>query len=368
MEKMKRFIDCYIPTETCNFRCHYCYVSQLRTFNNKLVDFKYPPEIIRKALSKKRLGGTCLFNFCAGGETLLAEKVVDVVKALLEEGHYVMVVTNGTLSKRFDEFMKFDPELLKRLFFKFSFHYLELVKRNLMDTYFENVYKVRDSAASFTIELTPSDELIPYIDEVKKVCMERLGALCHVTIARDERTDDVGVLSKHSFEEYKKIWGVFDSALFDFKATIFYKKRKEFCYAGDWCMYVNLGTGLMKQCYWNKDLDNIYDNIDKPLNFKAVGHACCLPHCWAGHAFLTLGAIPELDTVTYAQIRNRTDTSGRTWLKPEMEEFMSQKLKYDNEEYPFMKKQAINIENGIEYAEKIPEKVSRRLKNHNEVG
>ena len=47
--------------------------------------------------------GFVLINLCAGGETLLGETILPVVKALLEEGHYVMVVTNGTMTKRFDE-------------------------------------------------------------------------------------------------------------------------------------------------------------------------------------------------------------------------------------------------------------------------
>lgn len=364
MEKLKRFLDCYIPTETCNLRCHYCYISQMRGFNNKLAKFACSPEKIRKALSKERLGGTCLINFCAGGETLLEEDVIKVLKALLEEGHYLMVVTNGTLTQRFDEILQFDSALLKRLFFKFSFHYFELVKRGLMETYFNNVKKVRDSESSFTIELTPNDELIPYIDDVKKVCMENLGTLCHVTIARDERTKDVGVLSKYSFENYKKIWGTFNSALFDFKASIFYKKRKEFCYAGDWSLYINLGTGDVKQCYWGKDLGNIYENIDKPINYRAIGNKCNLPHCWAGHAFLTLGNIPDLDTVTYAETRNRVDNEGRTWLKPEMAKFMSQKLKDNNDEYSFIRKGQIDLESDAEYIRDIPKKIANKIKNN----
>ena len=100
MHTLKRFIDCYIETETCNLRCHYCYITQKRRFNNKLVKFKHTPQEIRKALSKERLGGTCLFNLCAGGETLLVAEILDVVMELLAEGHYVMIVTNGVLTKR----------------------------------------------------------------------------------------------------------------------------------------------------------------------------------------------------------------------------------------------------------------------------
>ena len=38
--QIKRFIDCYVSTETCNLRCKYCYIAQQRKYNNKL--FKYP--------------------------------------------------------------------------------------------------------------------------------------------------------------------------------------------------------------------------------------------------------------------------------------------------------------------------------------
>ena len=83
--------------------------------------FKHTPQEIRKALSKERLGGTCLFNLCAGGETLLVAEILDVVMELLAEGHYVMIVTNGVLTKRFEEFVKFDPSLLKNCSLNFLF-------------------------------------------------------------------------------------------------------------------------------------------------------------------------------------------------------------------------------------------------------
>ena len=119
MDKMKRFIDCYIPTETCNLRCHYCYIAQKRKFNNQLASFPRSVKEIASALSRERLGGTCLLNLCAGGETLLSDEVLPLAKALLEEGHYVMIVTNGTVSKRFREITQWPSELRSRLFFCF---------------------------------------------------------------------------------------------------------------------------------------------------------------------------------------------------------------------------------------------------------
>ena len=38
------------------------------------------------------------------------------------------------------------------------------------------------------------------------------------------------------------------------------------------------------------------------------------------HAFLTLGVIPELETPTYADIRNRVCEDGREWLSKEVKD------------------------------------------------
>lgn len=338
MEKIKRFVDCYIATETCNLQCHYCYIAQLKKFNNKLVSFPYPTEHIRKALSKERLGGVCLFNFCAGGETLLSPEVLPLARELIKEGHYVGIVTNGTVSKRFDEIQTWGKEELAHLFFKFSFHYLELKKRGWLDRYFENVNKAKNAGASFTVEITPSDELIPYIDEVKAICMEKVGALCHVTIARDDRTNGINHLSQHDFEDYKKIWGQFDSELFRFKSDIFYVKRKEFCYAGDWSIYVNLTSGDVYKCNCGHIIDNIYRDINAPIHFEPVGYSCSLAHCYNGHAWLAFGDIPELKSTLYADERNRICGDGSEWLQPEMKEIMSSKLYESNQEYSKLRK------------------------------
>ena len=330
METIKKFIDCYIPTETCNFQCHYCYIALQQKFNNKMVHFSHSKEEIRSALSKERLGGTCLLNFCAGGETLLSDEVLPIVHELLLEGHYLMIVTNGSITKRFQEITAWDEELKKRLFIKFSFHYLELKRLDFLEKYFSNVELMKKSGVSFTVELTPSDELIPYIDEIKKICMNNLGSLCHVTVARDDRTNGIELLSKHSFEEYKSIWGTFNSKLFEFKTEIFYKKRKEFCYAGEWSANLNLETGDITQCYCGKKLDNIYANIEEPIYFEPVGYNCGIAHCYNGHVFLALGDIPTLDAPTYAEERNRICEDGSEWLFPDMKEFMSHKLCENN--------------------------------------
>lgn len=329
MDKMKRFIECYIPIESCNLRCSYCYVTQRDKFENMLITKEHNLDEFRKAFDCKRWGGRCLVNLCANGETLLIEDIVPVIKILLEAGHYVSVVTNGTVTPKFEEISKLPEELKRHLFIKFSFHYMEMRRLKILDRFCCNVNLMRSSGVSITVELTPHDELVPYIDEIKKVCLDNFGALCHITITRDESTANFAHLSKFSYEEYKKIWGVFDSELFDFKKKWFYIKPKGFCYMGEFGIALNLISGDYAQCYPGKKKGNIFD-IKKSIKLLAMGNACPAPHCWNCHSFFSLGCMPAIgDAPFYANVRNRVCADGTEWLQPEVKEFFSQKL-YDN--------------------------------------
>ncbi|MDE5802954.1 MAG: radical SAM protein [Lachnospiraceae bacterium] len=342
MDKLKRYVECYIPITTCNLQCHYCYITRQNKWKNEIIPIEHTPNEVARGLSKKRLGGKCLINMCAGGETLLCPDLVKYVKALLEEGHYVMVVTNGTIDKAFTEFTTLSKELLRHLIFKFSYHYLEHHRLGVTDRFFGNIKKMREAGCSFTLEITPNDELIPHIPEIKEEVKRYLGALCHITIARNDVEPSIPILTELSDEEFYETWGQFDSNLFNFKKEIFGKYQGGFCYAGEWSVYVHLGTGVMTQCYSGRVLDNIYENQDRPLHFEAVGNRCNTPHCYNGHAFLALGDIPELETPTYAQLRDRQDADGNNWLNEEAKSFLSCKLSESNKEYSKIKKWMVN--------------------------
>ncbi len=345
MDKIKRYLECYIPITTCNLKCHYCYITKQNKWGNEVVPIGHAPEEVRKALSKERLGGTCLINMCGGGETLLCPDLLPVVRALLEEGHYIMLVTNGTVTKVLKEFAALPGELLNHLIFKFSYHYLELKRIGQTQMFFDNIKMMRAAGCSFTLEITPNDELIEHIPAVKEEVQQYLSVLCHITIARNDILPQIPILTELSDEEFYKTWEQFDSNLMNFKRTIFGKKQTGFCYAGDWSVYVNLKSGDMTKCYGGGELDNIYANPDKPLHFEAVGNKCPLAHCYNGHAFLALGDIPELETPTYASLRNRRDADGNTWLTEEMEQFLSGKLSDSNKEYSKLKKWSTNRKN-----------------------
>ena len=102
MEKIKRLILAVIPNQKCNLKCDYCYISQLANWED-CGKMKYKPKYIAQCLSKDRLGGTALINLTGNGETMLQEGIVEIIRYLLEEGHYVEVVTHGTIKKRMEE-------------------------------------------------------------------------------------------------------------------------------------------------------------------------------------------------------------------------------------------------------------------------
>lgn len=345
MDKLMRYVDVYVPVEACTLRCHYCYITTHRLFSAKLPKFKYSPAHVRKALSKQRMGGVCFFSFCGGGETLLPPEMPKYFLELLIEGHYVGVVTNGTIDRAFDEILEYPKELVKRMFFKFSYHHLELKKRNLQTRFFENVRRIKSAGAAITVEITPDDKLIPYIGEIKSICEKEVGAWPHVSVARDEREMSVlPILTNMSRDEYIKVWSTFDSELFRFKMSVFGRRQPYFCHAGDWSFNLDLGSGNMRQCYFSLYTQNIFENVEASINFKAIGHHCLEPHCHNAHVFLGYGDMPEINDTTYAKERNRICSDGSEWLNSEFKAIMSQRLCDNHRPYSAIKKALIDIE------------------------
>ena len=56
MRKIKRLINCVLPLTMCNFKCHYCYLSQEKAFNKNIPKLKYDLDTIQKVLRIERLG------------------------------------------------------------------------------------------------------------------------------------------------------------------------------------------------------------------------------------------------------------------------------------------------------------------------
>lgn len=352
MDKIKKIITCLVPVHACNFRCSYCYLSHHpkdNAYGHGIKNFVESPERIANFFSIERTGGISYFNLCAAGETMLHPQIIELVSELTKKGHYVDIVTNGTISKAIDNLtIQLNDEQKKHLFIKLSFHYLELISKKMMDKYIDNVNKIKQNGISYTIEITPHDELIPYIDEIKEFSMNHFGAWPHITVGRNEGTKEIELLTKLSREEYYKTWSVFDSPLFDFKFSIFNEKRCEFCYAGLWSISVNLEDGYYNQCYRGERLGNI-KNLEDEIKLLPIGE-CREPHCFNGHMFLAFGDIPGIgDQFVYADERDRIDEKGCHWLQKEVIDFFSTKLYDSNEELSFQEKKQVMTKNRVYY-------------------
>ena len=366
MNKPKRMILCDFPNNACNLRCEYCYITQLPDWARMREKRKYSNETIIKGLSAKRLGGPCIINLTGTGETMLEPGLVELCEGLVKEGHFIEVVTNLTLRKVIDKFINLPSEIQKHIEFKVSFHYMEHIQRNTLDSFFENLELVQNSDISFALELMPYDRLVPEIDNIIKICEEKTGAKCQVTVGRkNESKSEISLLTSGNKEDFVRNWEVFDSPMFDFKMKLLDVKRKEFCYAGDWTLRVNLYSGEACPCYSQPYRYNIFDNIDKPIDFVAVGNHCAMPFCINGHAHMCLGVIPEYDAPTFEHIRNRTRKDGTEWFSKECKEFFSHKLYESNKEYSLLKKITTNIGwyfRAAFFAIKYPKKIFRRIK------
>lgn len=114
--KIKRLLVINVPIKNCNLKCEYCYISALKENEKGAAKFLYTPEHVGKCLSKERLGGTCIINLTGGGETLIPKEMPQYIYQLLLQGHFLEVVTNGTLTSRFDEIAEFPRNLLEHAF------------------------------------------------------------------------------------------------------------------------------------------------------------------------------------------------------------------------------------------------------------
>jgi hypothetical protein len=99
--------------------------------------------------------------------------------------------------------------------------------------------------------------------------------------------------------------------------------------AGEYSFYIDLLSGNIMKCLRQPVIDNLYNWDEKLLSYSPVGNDCDLPYCYNNHAYLTLGVVPGIKTVSFAEVRDRKTVQGDHWLKPEMFQFMNQKI-HDN--------------------------------------
>lgn len=351
--KYKKFIECLVPGTVCNFKCHYCYVAQLSgTENRSTAKFLYPAEIVGYALRQSRIGGVAYVNICGVGETLLPKEIPEIVEAILKEGHFVNIYTNGTITKAINKLCDLDEELRRRLCFSFSLHWIELKRTGMLNTYFENARKVRSAGCSFVSNIVLDDEYLPFVDEIKFRCQKELGAFPQASFPKKaNRGGNYSSLSKNE-EKLIEIAESFDSPYFRFTQQFYNYNRKKFCYAGAWSFNLNLATGDVYKCYGGRRIQNIFKNLDTPIVNKPVGTHCPCNACGGG-LLLPMGLVPELKVPSYCGVKDRPLAK---WYNSEFREFLSQQLNEGNEQLCGVNKIWIDFS---EYAKELACKILR---------
>ena len=328
MNKADKFVECLVPISHCNLRCEYCYVIQDNNRDSDRPKFRRNPQEIGRALNPARWHAERLFvSFCGAGETFLCKEMTDIVICTLMQGNFVNVTNNGTISPAIEKLINLPDDLSSRLVFAFSFHYNELKKRNLLKNFAENVKKVAVSKASFTVQLNLYDGYLDCLDEIKNFSMENFGALPQIALTRAQQRG-IAIHSSADFETYKNYGAQFNSPMFKFACENFLKSRaKNFCYAGENSWRLDLATGDLKRCYFERAYFNAYDNLDKEIPLKPIGINCRDTYCVNAIHFLALGNIPEINCPSYAQLRDRPEAG---WYKQTMKEALGGKFMPEN--------------------------------------
>ena len=357
---MRRFIECLIPVTACNLKCSYCYIIQEGRRKNEKASFQYPIETIIKGLSRERLGGVSLISITGSGETLIPKELPDIVSGILHEGHFVNITTNGTLTNQFERLLEAANGFCSHLHISFSMHYVELKQRNLLEVFFDNIDRCRAAGCSILLQINLSDEYVPYWEEIKEISKKRTGAYPQVALTRDESNGTYKIMTKTmTDDEYIAKGREMKSPLFEFTCKNFMVKRHEFCYAGLWSAKLNLSTGVMSACYGNGTVQNIFDDISKPIRWAPIGNHCSFKYCFNSSHFMSQGVIPELLPLpSYGELRNRDEAN---WYTPEAKEFLYTQFEETN---PLLSKWEKKKYNLLYYISKINKKrknILRRL-------
>jgi len=317
---MRRFIECLTTNTNCNLKCGYCYLIQQSRRTNKNAVFNYSPEYIGKSLSKHRLGGESLISITASGETLIPKELPYIAKEILKQGHFLNITTNGTLSQQIDNLLAITDGYHSHIHISFSFHYVELRQKNLIDVFFNNIQKVWKSGCSILLQINLVDEYIPFWEEIKQLSLKYVGALPQVALTRREENENFTIFSSKSIDDYIKIGKEMNSPLFDFTCRNFNEKRKEYCHAGLWSGVLNMETGELRGCYNQGFCYNIYKSIEEPIPFTPIGKKCELKYCVNSSHFMSQGIIPSLLPLpSYGELRNREEAH---WYHQEMKNFL----------------------------------------------
>lgn len=301
-KKIQRYVQGTFNTFGCNLDCSYCYL-KMKGIRNIGKSFPYGVEHIAKAMSADRWG-ICYISLTGDGETLLSEEVVDLAYHLLNEGHYLNIINNGTQTQNLEYMCRLlDEDCISRVMLTFSLHYRELQKRGLLEQFFSNIRMMRDRGFTVYIHMVLCDDYYRDCEEIRKFCITETGICPQIGMIRNESDkDNERRVSGYTQEEYYKMADSFHSPYFEMQKFLYEENcSKEYCYAGRLGALLNFTTGVMRQCVANDRPVQVFDDIEKEIDFEEVGFHCNSPWCYCS-TFQIFGMIANKDYPTYSMI------------------------------------------------------------------
>ena len=316
---------CGMGSSLCNMECSYCYVDFTDPKLKHNSSFPHSIDFILRALSPKRLGSYAFFSMCSDGETMLKPGIIELTYGLLEEGHYVGLITNGTVTEKVKQLIAFPELLRKRLLVQNSMHFDELKKKKSFEVYFNNINALRRSGISVNATMPGSDEDVKNIPEIKELFMKNIAFLPMISPIRGEKREEqkgFPLGSKYSWDEYMDVWKNFKSPSIESRRhTLNHIEEK--CYAGMNCGYINLQTGDLLTCVPGRKLGNIYKDImgEFPL-LKEGSYTCPYEFCSHNGFFLSGREINGAVLPTLYEFHNRYDINGNPTFSDEIKKAM----------------------------------------------
>ena len=243
-----------------------------------------------------------------------------LAKAVVVNGHYMNITSNGTFSTGIQNILSYCKEYTSQILFSFSLHYNELQQKKLLDKFVSNVNLVKKFGASYIITLVLNKQYYKKIDEIKKFTITNFNHLPAVFIGRIGTTSKIDCVNNniHEFIQYGKS---FSSQLFSFCIRHFANLNERRCNAGKYTFILDIQTGLCKPCYHiNSNTFNIFDNTQS-IHY-ANNSIKCKQNCVNNAHFIALGSCPnEEKQFTYYSIRKDNGI-----FSSNMKEFLDQKL------------------------------------------